>query len=877
MQFRRFLTIFFFLLSASAASEIRAQTFGLSVDDVTLAEAVVEFERVTGTQVAFSDFLVGSISVSCSMQTDDMDALLRCVLGGTGILFQFTPPGQYVLIPPRTPRSPAAKSHIFGFITDAENRASLFGAHVSVPGSGRGTVTNEAGFFRLPDLAPGSTQVYVSFLGYSRLDTVLVAPAEFIQLQLEPVTLPYATVLVEGEDYTFRERVTPPGALSVSMRQLEELPGALGGKDVLSSLGLMSGIQRTGEATGGLVIRGSGPDQNLYLVDGAPVYHPWHAFSLVSTFQTEIFKDVQFYRGAFPAEFGGRISSVMNAELRDGASPEPRAVASINAMNARFFIESPIGSSSSFMLSGRRSYIDKLIGKNHAVTDVSGRQDTLRTGYFFHDWSAKLSIKPTRKSDLSFTYYTGRDVLDLKLPFDLSLDFSSWLRPADLFFEVDQKWGNDLFSTRFRLLASDRLFVTSSVYYSRYKAREASFVQPTEASSVVSAYQVELADIGLKVHADYQANQQHQIRFGVLVVNHSFDSSIDALVTYGPNLTEELSEGGEINAVEVAGFIQDEWSVTRDLTIQAGLRTSVFGRDSQAHLSPRLSFQWNVEPSLLTIRGAVSQHVQYLQRLRDRYSFLYDLVSARWIPSDSTVRPATSTHFSVGAEMNPRPWLRISVDAFHRNSDDVILPRDAFQSKDGLLGPGIETGTLLGQHTSGEEQSTGFEASALLHWTRWNIHIAYTGYVSKNRTPLLEDNEFHRSRYDVPRAVTVVGQHSVGQWDFSSTLNWRAGYPITVPVSRYALEDPLTGRVTNYFHRPDVNNGRLPPYFRLDVSIRYRFTFLRAAWSAEFLIYNVLGRRNVINRTFDPALEGFQWSDQRGFPRVPLFELEMRL
>jgi len=873
---RHLLTILFLFLSACTTGIAHGQQFEVRFHDAALSDAVVEFERVTGTQVAYSNDLVGNVLVSCIIATDDRDVLLTCILGDSGIRFQFTPPGQYILIPPASGARHAQTGHIFGFVTDAESQVSLFGAHISLQNGARGITTNEAGFFRLPGIRTGTALLQVSFLGYSRLDTLIAVPGEFIQLALRPVMLPYQSILVEADNYSRTDRVTPPGALSINVRQLEELPGAFGGKDVLSSLGLMSGIQRTGEATGGLVVRGSGPDQNLYLVDGAPIYHPWHAFSLVSTFQTEIFKDVKFYRGAFPAEFGGRISSVMNAELRDGAGAEPRAVASINAMTARFFIESPIGSNSSFMLSGRRSYIDKLIGKNHAVTDATGKRDTLRTGYFFHDWSAKLSVKPTRRSNLSFTYYTGRDVLDLRLPFDLSLDFSSWLRPADLFFEVDQKWGNDLFSTRFRFLATDRLYISSALYYTRYKAREGSFIQPTTTSSVVSAYNVEIADVGLNVFADYQASLNHQFRFGILVVNHSFDSNIDAVVTYGPNLAEHLSQGGNIQAIELAGFVQDEWTVTPNLSIQAGIRASVFGSETTIQMNPRLSMQWQVLPSRLIVRSAFSRHVQYLQRIRDRYSFLYDLVSARWIPSDSTVKPATSTHYSVGVELHPSRWLKISADAFIRQSENVILPRDVFQSKNGLLGPGIETGTLLGQHTSGEEQSSGFETTALFHWTRWNVHVAYTGNVSKNRTPLLEDSEFRRSRFDVPRSLTVVGQHSISRWDFSSTLNWRAGYPITVPVSRFTLTDPITGELTHYFHRPDINNGRLPPYFRLDISIRYRFTFLQAAWSAEFLVYNVLGRRNVINRTFDPALDGFRWSYPPGFPRVPLFELEMR-
>ena len=168
-------------------------------------------------------------------------------------------------------------------------------------------------------------------------------------------------------------------------------------------------------------MRGGFSDQNLYLIDGAPVYHPWHAFNLISTFHADAFQEVKFYKGAFPAQHGGRLSSVLDARLKDGSTSGPTAKVGMSVLSGRFIIESPLTRKSSFMISGRRSYIDKLIGNEHPVQDANGTRDTLRTGYHFSDITAKVSFTPNPKDLISFSYYSGNDILDLRLPLQFIL------------------------------------------------------------------------------------------------------------------------------------------------------------------------------------------------------------------------------------------------------------------------------------------------------------------------------------------------------------------------------------------------------------------------------------------------------------------------
>ena len=468
---------------------------------------------------------------------------------------------------------------------------------------------------------------------------------------------------------------------------------------MFQALQWLPGIRRSSEVDGGLVVRGGEPDQNLFLLDGAPVYYPWHAFSLLSTFQTETFKDIKLFRGAFPAEHGGRLTGVLDAEMKDGRRPDPKAVAALGVLSGRFLVESPITKTSSFMVSARRSYIDKLVGREHPVEDDEGRQDTLRTGYYFYDVSAKMTYRPSLRHGLSFSYYRGRDDLDLRLPFDVSLDLSSWLRPTDLFFEIGHNWGNRLYSARYQFLPSPRFFLTATAYHSAYGAREQTYIQPSGTSSVSSQYEVRLRDAGVKVDVDYYHSPAHRLRIGFQLAGHRFRSELDAEIERSADAVDTEAQRNRITALEGVVYVQDTWQPAPQWEVMPGLRASYF--NGYVHLNPRLSAQYTVQPRQLFVRAGIGTQVQYLHRLRDRYSFIYDLVSSRWIPSSPAVKPSQSLQGDLGVESVPLPWLTLTADVYARGARNVLVPEDIYRTKDGLEGPGIETGRALGPVRAG--------------------------------------------------------------------------------------------------------------------------------------------------------------------------------
>lgn len=857
---------------------VQAQTVSihLALEDVPLEAALQQLSGQTGVRLIYAQRLVTGQRSTCHYRGNQLEAALACILNGSGLRAQRIQDGQYVLVATHITRHSWGRQTgmLSGFVLDGQSGEVLPGAHIYLPDLRRGTTSNAAGYFALPALSRAFYRVRITYLGYAPVDTVLWAGGEPLMVRLRPVALEVKPLVVDAGRLALEQQPTTTGALMLPVAYLERFPSFPGTQDLLQTLQWFPGVQRSGEVNGGLSVQGGAPDQNLYLLDGAPVYHPWHAFSLISTFQTETFKSIRFYRGIFPAAYGGRLSAVLEAELRDGNQEKPQAVLGLSPLNARFVVESPLNTHSSFMVSGRRSYLDQLIGRQHPVEDASGRRDTLRTGYYFYDVSAKLTYRPGVRHRLSVSYYEGGDDLDLRLPFDFSLDFSSWLRPADLFFEVAQHWDNRLASLRYQYLPTRRFFVSAVAYWSGYQAQESFFVKPTGAAAVASDYTVRLEDFGVRLEANHYASLMHETQAGLQLVWRSFHSTLDAWVKRAPLAVDTLAQISRQQALEAAVYGQHVWRPTTRWEAELGLRVSWFDA-LPLELEPRLAVRYSLLPGVWVARASLGRSVQYLHQLRDRYSYVYDVVSSRWIPAGLTVRPAVAWQGAMELEGHLRPGVTMQAQLYYRHLLQQLLPYDEYQTKDGLEGPGIEMGVLLGQYTPARARAYGGELLVRLDREPWHLWLAYQAGRSLNRAQ--HETRYRPARFEVPQALRTVMGYDQSRWSFTLAAELRSGYPTTVPVARYALGDPLAPEPIVYLYRPEINNGRLPPYWRIDGQLTYRFHWLGANWHAALYLYNLLNRRNVIDRRYEPAPTGVRQIDRKGLPLLPLIELQMKL
>ena len=875
----RYKTVLLLICGLVICDLAHGQRISLDFGDVELRVALRIFATQGGVNVVFSERQVAGMRTTCIYGGDREDEALECILKGTSLKAERVRRRQYVLTDLPNQSEPEPSAVLRGFVTDAISGELLTGANIYLPEVRLGTITNEAGYFAMTGLPPTEYTARISYVGYVAVDTILsTASRQDIQILLQPA------ILFESELTLEAARIKPfavePGLLKVPIGTFQRLPGSPGRGDLLNALRWLPGVNRAGSGASGLVVRGSAPDQNLYLLDGVPVYHPWHAFSLVSTFQSETFKNVQLYRGSFPAEYGGRLSAVLDAELKDGSRDKLTAVAGADLLSVRIFAEGPLSERVSMMASARRSYIDQIIGTVQPVSDGT-TLDTLRTGYYFWDGSTKVTWRYSNRRRLSLSFYGGRDALDLHLPFDISLDvtspnFRDWLRPADLFFKVDSYWSNYVANARYQYLYSDDLFLTASIYSSSYLARESIYIQPIVSSSVDSRYRVNLQDNGIKLDIDYYPSFTNQVRVGLRGVRRYFGSSLYATVRRTPRSEETTAQRDRLTVFEVVGYIQDTWKPSPALQVQPGLRVSSLLGNSPVSFEPRLGVR--LSAGQFVLRGFSGIQVQYVHRIRDRYSFLYDLVSARWVPASGSEGPSRSYNASLGIATNVDPRVTMSVDTYWHLSRGILLPIDESRNKDGLEGPGIELGTLLGQYVRGEALSYGLECMVRVSRGPWLGWLSYSAGRSHSRTQDESDRIWRPTRYDTPQFLEAVVQRDLKNWFLAVSSTWRSGYPVTIPMARYSVGDILEEEPQRYLYRPHVNNGRLPATLRLGLQAGYTFEAAGAQFNVQAQIYNLTNRLNVVGYAFDPDVDGPVEAEKLyGFRLFPLLAVTVTL
>ncbi len=876
---------------AGSAKHATAQTVVIESGD-PLVDVLTTLRTNTPLDLVFADRLVEDIYTSCTYEyeEDPLEEVLACVLDGTGLEANRVRRNQYVLVQaqdrpdPEGPTvSPSPRLSISGYVRDAETGEVLPGANIVMRELRSGTSTNRSGYFVLSSLPPGPYQVRITYMGYESVDTTLTAGGSNAHIELAPRSLEADEVVVQDNDNALTTRAPTAGMSTLALDQLDNLP-SLGESDLIAALQWTPGVQRSGAVSGGLSVRGASTDQNLYLLEGAPIYHPWHAFSLVSTFQTETLKQTSLYRGTFPAEHGGRLSAIVDAQLKDGNRTEPKAQAALSILSGRFHVESPISERTSFMVAGRRSYIDRLVGRVHPI-DEGGRRDTMRTGYVFYDTSAKLTTQLDDRNRFSISYYHGRDDLDLRLPFDLSLDFSSWLRPTDLFFEMDQDWSNRMMSAQYQGIPSPSVVVNATGYYSGYRANESAFVQPTTTASLVSDYAVSVDDMGLRVDVDLHQSMTHMWRFGTHLSHLYFTSELESSISNSATATASPTASGPDReettrrVAQLAGYAQHTWTPTPELDVQSGVRLSYFSSGQYFHVRPRFNMQYVFDPQWLTVQLGGSGHVQALHRMRDRFSLAYDLVSTRWVPSDREVRPAESWQVTLGARSQPRSSLYLEANTYARWSQHALVPENTLQTKDGLQGPGIEVGALLGQYTPSRERAVGAEAEVRWERGRWRIHHNTAVGRTFTRTPEQEETSGYRpADLDLPWSMRNSITWEPGRWELTLAGTLRTGYPISTPVGSYRLGDVEDTDPVTFLYRPHVNNDRLPLYGRVDATLGHRFRGMGADWHVRLHLHNAINHRNVVGRAYESdGNNGVTTNDQRGLPIIPLFEVQLTL
>lgn len=726
------------------------------------------------------------------------------------------------------------KVTLSGYMRDERSSEAMIAATVYVKELGIGTHTNPYGFYSI-SMPAGSYTVTFSYIGFTTHAKLLnMATSREYNVEMKPENvLEEVEITSERQDKNINS--TQMGTIQLSAQKAKKLPVIFGESDILKVLQLMPGVQSAGEGNSGFYVRGGGPDQNLILLDDAVVYNTGHLFGFFSVFNTDALNNVTLIKGGMPAKYGGRLSSVVDVSMKEGNMKEYHAEGGIGLIASRLTIEGPIKKEKgSFMLSGRRTYIDALI------KPFAKKGSTLASsGYFFYDANLKANYKITDKDRVYMSGYFGRD----KFKFGSSSGN----------FNADIPWGNSTATIRWNHLFNNRLFLNTTAVYNDYKfsfgAKQGEF--DFKLSSGVRDYNA-------KVDLDYFSAFNHNFKTGLAYTYHKFipnqisGSSGEVELTPNNALIKYAHEGG--------AYIMDEFDLFKWLKVNAGVRYSWFGQtgpyvtytkdlngkptDSTVYqrgelaqtyggLEPRLNMRFEVSEKS-SIKASVTKTYQYIHLISNNGS---TLPTDLWVPSTLIVRPQESWQYSLGYFRNFFDnALETSVEVYYKDLKNQVEYRSGYVPNtiqdpelDFVFGNGFAYGAeFFVNKTKGK-------------FTGW---IGYTLAWTYRKFPDLNNGNRYPAKYDRRHDLSIVGTYEASpKWTFSTVFVYGSGNAITLPTNYYFISQNIVPEYSN------LNAYRLFAYHRLDLSAvltpqKQKRKNKRWESSWAFSVYNIYSRQN---------------------------------
>ncbi|MCY3666705.1 MAG: TonB-dependent receptor [Gemmatimonadetes bacterium] len=707
--------------------------------------------------------------------------------------------GALLVAMPLAAQTPSAT--LSGFVTDADNGEALILAVVVVEELQLGATSNNSGYYAIKQVPAGTHVVSTSHIGYqTRWDTLSFSADEAVRLDVALVPKPVdigEEVVVEAERREELEQATQSSFIALQVEPLQQMP-AVGEADLLRSLQLLPGIQSASDVSSGLYVRGGGPDQTAILLDHIPLYNPSHLFGFFSTFNPDAIKDVQLYKGAYPAAYGRTLGAVLDVSNREGNRQRFSGRGGISLIASRLLAEGPVGQGS-WMMAGRRTYLEPVLSAVRSF-DVD-----IPLNYYFYDFNGKVN---QRWGDDTFTVstYWGQD--------DLRVDAEE----EDESF-ADLRWGNRAVTARWTRVFSPTLF-------GHFMAAGSSYENSLLFSFFDTPFSVtnSIRDWSLKGDVDYFANRDHTLTLGFLATLFEFDFS-QSFNQEGQSLYQK--------SVLASAYIQDEWQAGPTTRLRLGGRGAYFSVGDRLHFMPRLSLSRALSENI-RVKAAAGMYRQYLQLITTEVFSGGDF----WVPLDSSVEPGRSYQGVVGTEWNPSRRYQLSVEAYYTDlANLVVLDNAVAVDSEGTRSDDIFKSGGSGW-ASGVEVFLQRRSGALTGW------IGYTLGWTRRTFPELNRGRAFPPKYDRRHDLSFVLSYNLGKWRLGSNLVYATGQAFTPASARYSLREPTTGDVEDYVLAAERNSARLLPYHRLDASASREFGLWGLDVEFYLQIFNIYSRRN---------------------------------
>lgn len=736
------------------------------------------------------------------------------------------------------------KHTISGKVENASSGEVLIGASVYVPGTAFGTTTNVYGFYSIT-LPADSVKLLFSYIGFKKKEvSFLLRSDTSIDITLAENTALDEVVITADASENIQNR-TQMSTVRIDMDKVNSLPALMGERDLIKTIQLLPGVQSGAEGASGLYVRGGGPDQNLILLDGVPVYNASHLFGFFSVFNADAINSVELIKGGFPARYGGRLSSVLDIRMKEGNMKEFKASGSVGIISSKLSIEGPIWKErTSFVVSGRRTYVDILSRPFIRAASRQQEGSDVIAGYYFYDLNAKINHKFSNKSRLFFSSYLGDDEFYFRIKESYNNNGFENTSNAD----GGLQWGNRIAALRWNYQISPKLFSNTTVTYSRYRFNTENTFEETvrdingnpENNRFYMRFFSGIDDWTAKVDFDYLPSPNHYVRFGIGDIYHQFSPGAQQMEIAAPGFENDTTSSAKrIYGHEMYAYIEDDIKISDRLKVHPGVYFTLFRVQGVNYPSfqPRINARFLISRNA-SIKASYAHMAQFLHLLTNP---TIGLPTDLWVPATREVLPEYSHQYALGYAQTLFKQLELSIEGYYKTMNNLIEYRDgtSFQGADQDWESKIEQGR--GWSYGGEvllEKKKGKFSGWLgytLSWTQRqfdNINFGKPFFYRYDR------------RHDVSLALTY--KHS-DRWDFGLVWVYGTGNAYTLGLERYNGLNPYPS--FGWFnqeieHIDQRNNFRAPAYHRLDIgaNLHTKTKWGTGTWS--FSIYNTYNRQN---------------------------------
>ena len=695
---------------------------------------------------------------------------------------------------------------ISGTIKDKTSGEALIGANIYALNHQKGSVTNTYGFYSLS--IPTADTLVISYVGYETKQ-IFVNTSKMLSIELPTSLLPEIEITATANQ-PVEEKI---GKVNISVAELKQLPVILGETDIIKALALTPGISTGTEGTAGLFVRGGTPDQNLILLDGATVYNASHLFGFLSVFNPEAVKDVTLLKGAFPAEYGGRLSSVVDVRMKDGNKKEKKRQYKLGLISSSWLSEGPLNSKTSYMFGLRTSYLG-LIGLPSYIS-FAAKDIGQAVTYWMYDTNFKLHHQLNDKEQLFYSFYAGNDILPIR-------EKSDGIKN-----KVNLNWGNITSSIRYTNAINSKLYATATLAYNYFNYRLKATSKSTNTDDGLLNRSA-LRDIATRYKLSWYTGANQTIDIGGELIQHGYKPGNVKTFTNGEL---DRASGESISAFSYALYINDKINLSRWLTLNLGLRWSNYQVEKQGYhyLEPRLSLAINPS-STSSVKFSYSAMNQFVHLLTASGGGLPNDI---WVPTTAAVPPQRAKQYSVGfsQDIANQAW-NVTIESYYKKMNQLI----DFQSGASIVfNSDSDWQSLIEQ--DGEGITYGGEFFLKKNKGRLTGWLGYTLSWNDRRFQNINQNQWFPAKYDRRHDFELTANYKISdKWQFASNFVYNTGFVITAPV---ALLDPRQPIFTTR------NNKRAPDYLRLDLGFTLNKKNAKGnevQWN--FSLYNAFGRRN---------------------------------